>query len=38
LVCHSSTSEEEYARFITNIKVAALRLGKTFVFITADEN
>lgn len=36
LLCHSSTNNEELSRFITNLKVACLRLGKTLIFVTAD--
>lgn len=36
LLCHSSSSSEELSRFITNLKVACLRLGKTLIFVTAD--
>lgn len=38
MICHSSSADEEFSKFMTNIKVASMRLGKTFVFITADDN
>lgn len=36
LICHSNTFDEGFSRFITTIKVASLRLGKTLVLLTAD--
>lgn len=38
LLCHSCNNNEELSKFITNLKVACLRLGKTLIFITADSS
>jgi hypothetical protein len=37
-ICHAATSDEAFSRFITSLKVASLRLGKTLIFATADND
>lgn len=37
LICHSNTGNEQFSKFMTNLKIASMRLGKTMIFITADE-
>ena len=37
LICHSASKDAEYSKFINLLKIAALRIGKTLVFVNNDK-